>query len=502
MVDEWNYLTAIDDVSRRRVEDDEESLIDARKAYRKFNNSDGTGLDSIKTDGNSLPSLSPGVSDKYFGQVARAKFFDRFHWLEHQNFITNTKSGQKLDDLYHENDFDDPLDTSFASRQTTNSLRKSVGIASPLRRNKPLPPISTSNSIRSMKSSSSAEFNDDSTIASQQSSYESLEHGTSSNPEHSQQREYQSDDEFMDDLTHHSDLVMSGVNYTVPTSPRTHYIASCIRDRLNPRASLILRKKATKHIKLQHMGIGDKMGKLLADSIAGLPEIESINIADNSFTDKSLGPMLEAIVGIQSLTEVDFSENIIGPTAAKAMGEYLRRPGCTLKYLTLHHADVDDIEADRFITALKANKSLTFLDMSHNFLGRAESLNSSKHDMVTAAESLAALLSSPKCIISTLKLGWNMIRFGGAVDLCQSIAVNKSLTYLDLSYNAISRNGGIALGEAILDNTTLKTIIVTSNAVDAIACLTICVGVMSNRTLTRVALDGNPIGEWTTKYRR
>ena len=65
-------------------------------------------------------------------------------------------------------------------------------------------------------------------------------------------------------------MIADGVDFSSPVSPRSTYISSCIREGLNPRAALILRKKVTKRLKLQHMGIGDKMGKIFSESIAGM----------------------------------------------------------------------------------------------------------------------------------------------------------------------------------------------------------------------------------------
>jgi hypothetical protein len=38
--------------------------------------------------------------------------------------------------------------------------------------------------------------------------------------------------------------------------------------------------------------------------------------------------------------------------------------------------------------------------------------------------------------------GWNMIRLDGAADLCSSLIVNTTLTYLDLSFNSLGSIGG------------------------------------------------------------
>lgn len=87
------------------------------------------------------------------------------------------------------------------------------------------------------------------------------------------------------------------VDLTIPISPRSRYIDGCIRNGLNPRAALVLRKNLNRNISLQHHGIGDQRGVLLAETLsAGLPFVSLINIADNNLTDVSLTPILKAII--------------------------------------------------------------------------------------------------------------------------------------------------------------------------------------------------------------
>lgn len=106
------------------------------------------------------------------------------------------------------------------------------------------------------------------------------------------------------------------------------------------------------------------MASILADSLKGLPFLQSINVADNNLTDDGLGPILEAIVQVKGLLEVNMSNNEIGPQAAAAMGDYLESPTCTLEKLVLQKADVDDFEGDRFIQALKKNTTVKEIDLT------------------------------------------------------------------------------------------------------------------------------------------
>ena len=195
------------------------------------------------------------------------------------------------------------------------------------------------------------------------------------------------------------------------------------------------------------------MGVLLADAISGLPFIQSINLANNKLTDVSLVPILTGIMSIPNLIFLDISENITGPDFAALLATYVSRPTCPLLKLTLKNADVDDFECEQFVSALVSNENLKELDLSNNQIGSAENLNTVMPDVVTGGEAFAALLRSPTCKLESLKLVWNLIRLGGALDFAQSIKENTSLTYLDLSFNALSNAGGLALGRSLLVRT-------------------------------------------------
>ena len=170
-----------------------------------------------------------------------------------------------------------------------------------------------------------------------------------------------------------------------PLSPRSRFISSCIREGLNPRASLVLRKRMSTHLKLSHLSIGDKVAIILAESLVDLPDVESIDISDNVLTDLSLEPLLKAVSTISSLKELNLSSNVIGPKAAKAISNYLSSPNCPLQRLILQNADVDDYECERFIAAISDNDTLIEIDLSGNKIGSAEALNTVKPDLVTGA---------------------------------------------------------------------------------------------------------------------
>jgi Ran GTPase-activating protein (RanGAP) involved in mRNA processing and transport len=278
------------------------------------------------------------------------------------------------------------------------------------------------------------------------------------------------------------------------TSPRTKFLASCMSEKLNPRASLVLRKNMSKKLNLQHHGIGDRLAALLAESLKDLPYIEVINIADNMLTDDGMGPIIHAAVKMPGLIELNLSQNEIGPVSSAALHDYLIEEQCPLQTLILNAADVDDFECAGFIDAVKQNKSLREVDLSGNLIGKSENLNTVMPDIITGGEAIADLLRSSECNLTKLHLQWNMIRLDGAIDLASSLAINNTLLYLNLSFNSLSTDGGIVLGMSLLKNRTLQTLILSNNSLDAKASFTICAGIIENRSLKKVVLDGNPIG--------
>lgn len=282
---------------------------------------------------------------------------------------------------------------------------------------------------------------------------------------------------------------------TIPASPRSTYINACLREGANPRASLVLRKNLTKRLELQSYGMGDDNARLLATSISSLPFLQSINIADNRLTDDGLYPLIIAMSYIPGLLELNLSQNKVDDKASEALKSYMRRPDCPLERLVLNQADVDDFECEAFIAAVKENRSLIELELSGNSIGAAENLNTVYPDLITGAEALADMIRTESIKLQVLKLDWNMLRLDGAVELCESIGLNHTLTYLDLSYNSLGRAGGVALGQALIRNHTLRVLKLANNSIDARACFSICAGVIENRSLKNVNIDGNPIAE-------
>jgi hypothetical protein len=238
-----------------------------------------------------------------------------------------------------------------------------------------------------------------------------------------------------------------------PLSPRSKFISKCLEKKMNPRASLILRKGIDQtEMNLQHMSLGNDMTCVLAECLVDLPyDIESINLTNNGLDGKSIAPLLRSLKSCATIRSLNLSYNNMDKASIDALAEYfLQKSSSTestgddtintsksLKKLILQHTEIDDNDAEKLLKALASNVTLTEVDLSNNKIGSNENRRSIQSNYVTFTEALAETIKKPYCSLEKLNLSWNTIRLQGALALTKAIALNKSLTFLDLSYNSL-----------------------------------------------------------------
>ena len=211
-----------------------------------------------------------------------------------------------------------------------------------------------------------------------------------------EQEDYDKDDNISVD-SFDAPSVQEDVENGTLTSPRTRYITSCITKKLNPRMNLILRKRVSPELNLQHQGMGDEMGVMFAETLGDMPYVHAINLSDNNLSDVSIQPIIQAIISLANVTHLNMSNNNMDSASSRALAEYLGTSACPLRTLILQKSDIDDCECQLFVTALAANRTLTELDLSMNLIGQAETLNTVHPEIVTGGEALADLLASSTC---------------------------------------------------------------------------------------------------------
>lgn len=138
-------------------------------------------------------------------------------------------------------------------------------------------------------------------------------------------------------------------NTNRPLSARSRFLLGCVQKGIFPQPSLIIRKNVTTMLSIANFGIGNDLAELLAASLATLPLLEGLSIADNNLTDAGLVPIVKALTKCTRLSSLDVSRNKVDVETAKALLLYISSPGCSLTHLFMANANVDDKEAAEFV---------------------------------------------------------------------------------------------------------------------------------------------------------
>ena len=142
---------------------------------------------------------------------------------------------------------------------------------------------------------------------------------------------------------------VSAIGSFDPVSPRTKFVVNCLSNDINPKPHLIIRKSASSCLDIGGQGIGDKLAQILAQSLDGLPYLHSLNASNNKLTDIGLAAIIDILPNCTSLTSLNLSENKVDAKASAALFEYLNSPACKLTEIVLNKADIDDNEAGKFL---------------------------------------------------------------------------------------------------------------------------------------------------------
>jgi hypothetical protein len=497
---------------------------------------DGSSVSSVDSlalsfDNNSyLSSLSaqsrdqvklPDIKDKYFGAEARVRFFSRLQFLKKQKNISCARStklpgsgksvtggtDEDVDVLYFDNEDKEEIDFPFSvSRPTSacidterySSLDNSfVGDLDAESDDSvgedPLGSASTDGRSVFSESSTMSPSNSSSTLGTFVSKYDN-------------------------DFPNPSEKGFPR-SISCPLSPRSKFINTCLSHKINPRSSLILRRKYEGSLDLQHLGMGDKLASLLSCCLADLPYVHELNIDNNNLTDIGVYDILKCLPQMPDLTTLNLSRNKIDLKAANALAEFVTMKNCNLQTLIMQQSDIDDYEGLRLLHCLRQNTSITSLNLSENKIGGVESMrislsvpksnaasvdiNKSKLQQSqqppsvqqqTCADAFAVYLSNSLCSLKSLNLSWNLLRLDCATVLCKCLGSNLSLTNLDLSYNTLGETGGESLGAALMENKRLERLNLSNCGISSSVCLCIVIGVIECASMRWLNVDSNPIG--------
>ena len=150
--------------------------------------------------------------------------------------------------------------------------------------------------------------------------------------------------------------------------------------------------------------------------------------------------------GNTTLTELDVGNNFLQEAGGLALAAALRG-NTTLTKLDLRRNVMGDHVGEVFATLLRGNSTLTYLNLSRNQLRRS---------VLHFAWALTPNAPAPhNATLTSLALGGQDLRGGGAVALATALRRNTTLTELDLSESIVGGDEVHALTDALRINTTL-----------------------------------------------
>jgi len=184
----------------------------------------------------------------------------------------------------------------------------------------------------------------------------------------------------------------------------------------------------------------------LAKVIQTKNSITYLELTHSCITNEIINYLAQAIKSNpkNTITTLDFRNNIIGAVGAKAIAEILKNSSM-ITTLDLSNNYCGDEGAKAIAEILKTNTTITTLNLSNNLINDE------------GAKIIAeAIKANPNSKIATLNLSENSIHNEGAEAIAKALRNNTTISTLKLSYNKISNKGILAIAEAIKSNPNSK----------------------------------------------
>jgi len=244
---------------------------------------------------------------------------------------------------------------------------------------------------------------------------------------------------------------------------------------------------------LAHHGIGDRGARAVAKALIGNETLTKMDVSDNGIEGAG-GAALASMVAKSNISNLDMSENKlghqVGSAAAFAIGNMMTEGKVIV--LNLSRNGIVDADMEPIAEAMKST-SVQRLNMNHNFLG---------------AESGCFLgpAIEENISLSYLDLSWNNIRLDGAAKIAEGIAKNSTLEVANLGWNGFGDAGAAACAEMLKENKTLEELILSNNRIRMAGSVALAGAVSENSTLKVLRLQYNELSDdgiiaWLTTLR-
>eukprot|EP00039_Didymoeca_costata_P012839 m.186842 g.186842 ORF g.186842 m.186842 type:complete len:921 (+) comp15598_c0_seq10:228-2990(+) len=216
--------------------------------------------------------------------------------------------------------------------------------------------------------------------------------------------------------------------------------------------------------------------------------VTDLILINNEIGDVGTAAISEALKHNNTLTALRLASNSIGDAGASTLGDAVRGEHCILETLSLKLNKIADRGLKAFAQGLKANYSLSEIDLSNNAFG----------DKGAEELGLALRVNST---LTVLSLATNKIGDAGATDLAMGLKLNTTLQEIDLSANLISDAGASLFGLRVFNSESALTAInLGGNKIGDTGAKDLGAGLKQNKNLRVLDLSGNIIGDSGAKH--
>ena len=286
--------------------------------------------------------------------------------------------------------------------------------------------------------------------------------------------------------------------------PRIKYVRDCSSKGLLPEPLLVGKQgeaQSQRILDLSHYKIGNRRMLSLIPSLKDICLHRKLIIRDNRLDDTVLSQFIDAFSKDEStntednldasshmafVSELNISENRIGPRTIESFGQFCRLHASTFVKLDLSSTDLSDRDAHTlFDKHLELCISLTSLRLSHNKI--------QSNATCLLAGKLLAKNKLPK--LETLDVSWNNITHRGVHALADSLHHNNTIRKLNLDYNTAGSAAQYFAAPLLTTNKTLTDLSLVANSIDGKAAIVLAEMLIesSSLTLTSLNLNDNPI---------
>ncbi|XP_072553204.1 ribonuclease inhibitor-like isoform X2 [Salminus brasiliensis] len=197
-------------------------------------------------------------------------------------------------------------------------------------------------------------------------------------------------------------------------------------------ASVLRSVKSLKDLNLSENNLQDSGVKKLSEGLKSEHcKLETLSLERCALTDKSCSDLASVLSSVNSLKDLNLSNNNLRNSGVEKLSEGLKSEHCKLETLSLERCALTEESCSDLASVLSSVNSLKDLNLSENNL------------QDSGVKKLSEGLKSEHCKLETLRLSYCVITDTGCAALTSALTENPSsaLTQLDLNGNQITESG-------------------------------------------------------------